>query len=163
MTGARKLQGGLMSNDNCNYDSGSIIGTVFSILILAAIWPYLLAMLGLYIAYMVAVAVLEWMAQHLWVVASILLGVCSIYLSLHYRLLPKAWAWLRQQLKPKAVAVTLSQDEDAPTEIDLEQRKFIPSTNQYCYWCTKKLGIKAWERDDKYYCDECNTKQAASL
>ena len=144
-----------MADDNCNNDSGGIIGTIISILILAAIWPYLLAMLGLYIAFMVAVAVLEWITQHPWIVASILLGVLSVYLILHYRLLPKAWNWVSRQLKPKAVAVTLNQHEIAPTEIDLEQRKFIPSTNLYCYWCTKKLGIKAWKRNGKYYCDKC--------
>ena len=36
--------------------------------------------------------------------------------------------------------------------------KFIPSTNLYCYWCTRKLGLKAWEKQGHYYCEECRRK-----
>jgi hypothetical protein len=98
------------------------------------------------------------MAQNPVIVASILLGVISIYAVFRYRLIPKAWRWFIAQLKPKVVAVDLSQNEVAELAIDLAKRKFIPSTNLYCYWCTKKLGIKAWERSGKYYCDECREK-----
>ena len=36
--------------------------------------------------------------------------------------------------------------------------KFVPTTNLYCYWCTAKLGIKAWERGGRYYCEKCYQK-----
>jgi hypothetical protein len=141
-------------------DSGGIIGSIISILILAAIWPYLLALLGLYIAYLAAVAVLEWVAQNPLIVASIVLGVIALYAIYHYRLIPKAWRRLVKQLQPKAVVVELPQIQTQTlSEMpNLAERKFIPSTNLYCYWCTKKLGIKAWEKNGKYYCDECNEK-----
>jgi hypothetical protein len=62
-------------------------------------------------------------------------------------------------LKPKAVEVHLSQYAVNSELPDLASRKFIPSTNLYCYWCTKKLGIQAWEKNGKYYCDECKARQ----
>jgi hypothetical protein len=149
-----------MSDDN---DSGGIIGTIISLLILAAIWPYLLAAIALYVAYLAALAVLEWMAQNPGTVVCILMGVASIYAVFHYRLIPKAWRALMQRLQTKPVEVELPRLEALESMPNLAERKFIPSTNLYCYWCTKKLGIKAWEKGGKYYCDECNAKQLANL
>jgi hypothetical protein len=143
-------------------DSGGIIGSIISLLILAAIWPYLLALLGFYIAYLAAVAVLEWMAQNPLMVVSILLGIVALHAIYRLKLIRKAWRKLVNQFQPKAVAVELSQDYLAEELPNLAERKFIPSTNLYCYWCTKKLGIKAWESNGKYYCDECNAKQLAN-
>lgn len=140
-------------------DSGGIIGSIISLLILVAIWPYILAAIALYVAYLAAVAVLEWMAQNPLIVAAIVLGVIALYAIYRYRLIPKAWRKLVKQLQPKAVVVELSQVQDIKEMPNLAERKFIPSTNLYCYWCTKKLGIKAWEKTGKYYCDECNAKQ----
>ncbi|QWD83171.1 hypothetical protein ICU98_06970 [Polynucleobacter sp. MWH-P3-07-1] len=160
MTGVLSFPGELMGDydDSNSSGGGSIIGTIISILILAAIWPYLLAILGLYIAYMAALAVLEWMSQNPLTVVLILLGLASSYAIFHYQLIPKAWRWMLTQLKPKAIEVNLGQPELIQSMPDLAESKFIPSTNLYCYWCTKKLGIKAWEKDGKYYCDACNKK-----
>jgi hypothetical protein len=86
----------------------------------------------------------------------------SILAIFHYRLIPKAWRWLYSQIKkefiPKAVQVDLDQVPVKNAIPDLSGRKFIPSTNLYCYWCTKKLGLNAWEKSGKYYCDECKDK-----
>ena len=144
--------------DDGNNGSGGIISTIISILILAAIWPYLMAIVGLYIAYLVAIAILEWIAQNPLTVVFILLGIFCIYAIFHYRLIPKAWRWMIAPLKPKAVEVHISQYVVNSELPDLASRKFIPSTNLYCYWCTKKLGIQAFELEGKYYCDTCNTK-----
>jgi len=144
--------------DDGNNGSGGIISTIISILILAAIWPYLMAIVGLYIAYLAAIAILEWIAQNPLTVVFILLGIFCIYAIFHYRLIPKAWRWMIAPLKPKAVEVHISQYVVNSELPDLASRKFIPSTNLYCYWCTKKLGIQAFELESKYYCDTCNTK-----
>lgn len=152
MTGASSHQGAVMSDDN---DSGGIIGTIISIFILAAIWPYLLALLGIYIAYMVAVAILDWISQN-WILVSVsVLCLLSLYCILRYRLIQKCWKILFQRMNENCI------DGVSVTKIDLsdknyiEGRKFNPSTNLYCYWCTKKLGIKAYEASGKYYCQEC--------
>ena len=145
-------------NNGSGGSGGSIISTIISILILAAIWPYLMAIVGLYIAYLAAIAILEWIAQNPLTVVFILLGIFCIYTIFHYRLIPKAWRWMIAPLKPKAVEVHISQYVVNSELPDLASRKFIPSTNLYCYWCTKKLGIQAFELEGKYYCDTCNTK-----
>ena len=145
--------------DDDNSNSGGIIGSIISILILAAIWPYLLALLGLCIAYLVAVAILGWIAENLWFFVLMVLGALSIYAVLRYRLIAKAWQWIILQFRPKAHEVHLAQNEITESALDLPPRKFIPSTNLYCYWCTKKLGIQAFELNGKYYCASCKAKQ----
>ena len=134
-----------------NNDSGGIIGAIISIVILVAIWPYLLALLGIYLAYLAVLAILAWIAENWLITAAFAMGILSIYSIFRYQLIGKAWRYV------------LSMAQEKPTELLLEnlpERKFIPSTNLYCYWCTKKLGIQAWEKDGKYYCRTCSEKLA---
>ena len=76
-----------------NSNSGGIIGTIISILILAAIWPYLLALLGLWIAYMAVLAILEWIYQNPWLTTAIVLGFIAIWAIFYFGLIPKAESW----------------------------------------------------------------------
>jgi hypothetical protein len=135
-----------MSDDN---DSGGIIETIISVLILAAIWPYLLALLGIYIAYMVALAILAWITENWMLTTVCVAGILAIYFIFKYKLIGKAWKYVFAKAQPKPIEVELG---DLP---NLSERAFIPSTNLYCYWCTKKLGIQAFRVSDKYYCKEC--------
>ena len=148
-------------DDYGNNNSGGIIGSIISVLILIALWPYILALLGIYIAYIVAVAVLEWMSEH-WVLTGLYIaGAMTVYAIFRYRLIPKAWKRALIYFRPKPISVVLSAvnvEENIAEPPNLVERKFIPSTNLYCYWCTKKLGIKAWEKNGKYYCDGCIDK-----
>ena len=132
-----------------NNDSGGIIGTIISVLILAAIWPYLLALLGIYFAYMVALAILAWIADNWILVVGLACGVLAIYCIFRYRLIGKAWSYLFSKVQAKPIKVELN---------DVPERSWVPSTNLYCYWCTRKLGIQAWEKDGKYVCQECHDK-----
>ena len=151
-----------MSDYDEGNGSGGIISTIITILILAAIWPYLLALLAIYIAYLAAIAAIEWMAQHPVTVVLIVMGALTLYVTIYYRLIPKAWQWLvaemRKELKIKTQCTHGEPRKVSDDLPDLSKRAFIPSTNLYCYWCTKKLGINAWEKYGKYYCDECKEK-----
>jgi hypothetical protein len=142
-----------MSDDN---DSGGIIGTIISVLILAAIWPYLLALLGIYIAYMVALAILAWIAENWILTISLIAGILAIYFIFKYKLIGKAWKYVFAKAQTKPIEVAL---RDLP---DLSERKFIPSTNLYCYWCTKKLGLRVWEINGKYFCQDCYENKLGS-
>jgi len=139
-------------------NSGGIIGDIIGLLILAAIWPYILAGIALYLLYLAAVAILGWIVQNPFTVVGILLGAIAFYVVFRYRLIPKAWKALVKQLQSKPTEIDLPQPKIEEEMPNLVERKFIPSTNLYCYWCTKKLGIKAWEKDGKYYCDGCLNK-----
>ncbi|MBT8633411.1 hypothetical protein AOC08_05995 [Polynucleobacter paneuropaeus] len=152
----------MLDYDDCgNNNSGGIIGSIISALILIALWPYILALLGIYIAYILAVAVLGWIAEH-WVLTGLYVGgALGIYAIFYCRLIPKAWKRGLMYFQPKPVSISLSgasAEENVVEPPNLADRKFIPSTNLYCYWCTKKLGINPWEKNSKYYCDECINK-----
>ena len=136
-------------------NSGGIIGDIIGLLILAAIWPYILAGMALYFLYLASVAILEWIAQNPFTVVGILLGTIAFYVIFRYRLIPRAWKALVKQLQRKPTEVDLLHLEIEEEMPKLAERKFLPFTNLYCYWCTKKLGIKAWEKDVKYYCQSC--------
>jgi hypothetical protein len=142
-----------MSDDN---DSGGIIGAIISILILAALWPYLLALLGIYIAYILAVAVLEWIASNWQMVVMIVSSILGTYALIHYKVVQRIWRKIILLFQQKPVEITLEQGPNkAP---DLSSRPFNPTSNLYCYWCTKKLGVQAYKFHDKYYCLECRKK-----
>ena len=132
-----------MSDSN---DSGGIIGAIISALILVAIWPYLLALLGIYIAYMVVLAILAWIAENWMLVAGLVCGALGVYCLFRHQLFSKAWRYAFFKTQAKSIQVELN---------DPSQRNWIPSTNLYCYWCTKKLGLQILERAGKYYCQFC--------
>jgi hypothetical protein len=142
-----------MSDDN---NSGGIIGTIISVLILAAIWPYLLALLVIYIAYMVVLAILAWIAENWILTTGFIAGILAFYFIYKYKLISKAWKYVFAKAQPKAIEVRLN---DLPGSTE---RKFIPSTNLYCYWCTKKLGIRACEMNGKYFCRDCYENKLGS-
>ena len=142
-----------MSDEN---DSGGIIGSIISIIILAVIWPYLLAIFGLYMAYLAVLAIFEWITQNPQIVVLALLGLIVVFSIFYSRLIPKTLNWIVSQLKLRGGEIRMSQNEITKDVSGLVSRKFIPSTNLYCYCCTKKLGIKAWAKDNKFYCDECH-------
>ena len=146
MTGALKRQGDLMSDNN---DSGGFFGAIISALILVAIWPYLLALLGIYIAYMVALAVLAWIAENWILVTGLMCTLLGIYYIFRYGLISKAWKYLFSKTQARPIKLEL---------VDRPERTWVPSTNLYCYWCTRKLGVQAWEKDGKYVCQECHDK-----
>lgn len=132
--------------------SSGIIGTIISALILVAIWPYLMALFGIYIAYIIAIAILEWLATH-WIFSlACTASLLMIYSALHFRLLQRGI----QRFKKSRNAVGANELSVNP---DLRPVSgFIPSSNLYCYWCTKKLGLQAHEYQGKYYCDACIEK-----
>ena len=135
-----------MSDDN---DSGGIFGAIISAFILVAIWPYLLALLGIYIAYMVVLAILAWISENWILVVGWSGGALGVYCLFRYNLINKAWRYIFSKTQVKPIPVELN---------ELPKRGWIPSTNLYCYWCTRKLGMQAWEKDGKYVCQDCHDK-----
>lgn len=135
-----------MSDDG---NSGGSLGAIISTLLLVAIWPYLMALLGIYIAYMLAIAILEWLVANWMISLAFLAGSLMIYITIRERLIQKWFQRLRDPRNPKC---TQRLAGGVPT------RTFIPSSNLYCYWCTKKLGLQAYEYQGKYYCDACYEK-----
>lgn len=132
--------------------SGGIIGTIISALILVAIWPYLMALFGIYIAYIIAMVILEWLATH-WIFSlTCTASLLMVYLVLRFRLIQRGIQRIQQSRNIVGANELSVNPELRPVS------RFIPSTNLYCYWCTKKLGLQAHEYQGKFYCDSCNKK-----
>ena len=142
-----------MSDDN---DSGGIIGAIISIFILAALWPYLLALLGIYIVYMIAVAILEWIASNWQIVVMIVGSILGAYVLIRYKVVQLIWRKAILLFKEKPVEIALGREENKL--LVPGSRTFNPTTNLYCYWCARKLGINGFLLNGKYYCDCCNKK-----
>ena len=146
-----------MSDDD---RSSGIIGSLISLVLLVVLWPYILAAFGLVIVYLLLVALLDWVNTHFLVTLLWVGGVLGIYLIFKLHLIGRSIRWAsnrfhRSQAKKEWTAIDELIEEEGPCE---SPRKFIPSTNLYCYWCTKKLGAKSWEKDGKYYCQHCYEK-----
>jgi hypothetical protein len=146
-----------MSDDD---RSSGMIGSLISLVLLIVLWPYILAAFGLFIAYLLLAALLDWVGSHFLMTALWVAGVLGVYLIFKLHLIGRAIRWIanrfhRCQVKKEWTAVDELIEEESTNP---ESRKFIPSTNLYCYWCTKKLGVKSWEKDGKYYCQSCYEK-----
>ena len=115
-----------MSDEN---DSGGIIGTIISIFILAAIWPYLLALLGIYIAYILAVAILEWIAQNWLIVGMIIGGVLALYCIIRFKVAQGLWRRMTLSIRQKPVEVILGGEFQG--SVNSTARQFEPSTSLY--------------------------------
>lgn len=142
-----------MSDD----DRSSLLGSIISLVLLVILWPYILAAIYLFITYLMLVALFNWVMDNLPLVLSFMAGILLIYLVIRLQLIPKAYRLIIKKLDSKARQVNFSKELPLSAE-----RHFSPSTNLYCYYCTKKLGIQAYELKGHYFCDECYKSQLKS-
>jgi len=137
-----------------DYDNSSgCFGSIVSLLLLAFLWPYIIAVLTIYLAYLLFLEVIAWLALH-WVLVSICLAaVLALYLAIRFKLVSHLSSWI---LTRKVRASFEPAQLPASSRVLLgDERIFTPSSDLYCYWCTKKLGLQSWERAGKYYCQDC--------
>lgn len=154
MTGAFKYQESIMSDEMDENGPDSLLGTIIKALILVAIWPCLLVVLGIFMAYLLGSVALSWIGAHWLLTLEVLFGIVVIYGVFRRSLIPKVW-----KLVFGKVHVTPA-DNKVASILDFPERKFIPSTNLYCYQCIKKLSIQSFEIAGKYYCKDCSEKTA---
>ena len=137
-----------------DYDQSSgCLGSIISAVLLIFLWPYIVAVIGIYLAYLVLLEVTAWLASNWLWVGGFLCVAFVLYLAIHLRLIAHIFSWVSsKQLRSSFKKV------EFPLEISpiaSGDRTFTPSTDLYCYWCTKKLGLQSWERSGKYYCHSC--------
>jgi len=63
MTGAFKYQESIMSDEMEESSPDSLLGTIIKVLILKAIWPYLLALPAILIAFLLGLVALAWIEK----------------------------------------------------------------------------------------------------
>jgi len=149
MTGA-----GVRMSDRDGY---GCLGSIISLLLLAILWPYIIAAIGIYIAFLVLVEILAWIASNWIVLSAWLMFFLGLYLVAKYKLPSRAFARIAFK-REKASFNTINwpaAPQSAPEDLTRAPSIFTPTTNLYCYWCTKKLGLQSWERSGKHYCQSC--------
>ena len=146
-----------MSDDD---NSSGIIGGLISLILLVVLWPYILAAIGLYFAYLLILGILNWIAVNKLLTISIIAGVIFIYIVIRQHLLGRSFKWAVDRARANRVKASFTQVGLSPPQppAKFEEIGFIPSSNLYCYWCTKKLGIQSWERSGRFYCHDCYEK-----
>ena len=152
MTGVFKYQESIMSDEMEESSHDSLLGAIIKALILVAIWPYLLVLLGIFIAYLLGLVALAWIEKNWLFTLEFSVGVVVIYGLYRCHLIVKVWEFVfgKVQVTPT--------DNKVENISNLSERKFIPSTNLYCYSCIKKLGIQSFEINHHFYCKDCSKK-----
>ena len=140
-----------------NRDGYGCLGSIISLLLLAVLWPYIVAAIAIYFAYLLLLELIAWIALNWVLVSACLLAVLAFYLAIRFKLATRVYAYLlarRARASFESIELQMSAtviQEGLPENSSI----FTPSTNLYCYWCTKKLGLQSWERSGKYYCQSC--------
>jgi hypothetical protein len=152
MTGAFKYQESIMSDEMEESSPDSLLGTIIKVLILKAIWPYLLALPAILIAFLIGSVVLAWIEKNWLFTLEFSVGVVVIYGLYRCHLIVKVWEFVfgKVQVTPT--------DNKVENISNLSERKFIPSSNLYCFLCIKKLGIQSFEINHHFYCKDCSKK-----
>ncbi len=135
MTGAFKYQESIMLDDIDENGPDSLVGTIIKALILVAIWPSLLVLLGIFMAYLLGLVALSWIGEHWLFILEVLVGIVVIYGVYRRSLIPKAWKLVLGKVH------VIPADNKVASILDFPERKFIPSMNLYCYQCIKKLSM----------------------
>ncbi len=152
MTGVFKCQESIMSDDMDENSPDSLLGAIIKALILVAIWPYLLVLLGIFIAYLLGLAALAWIEKNWLFTLEFSVGVAVIYGLYRCHLIVKVWEFVFGKVQVTPTGNIVEKISDFP------QRKFIPSSNLYCFLCIKKLGIQSFEINHQFYCKDCSIK-----
>jgi len=121
-----------------SYENGSGGGGCLSALLTLLLLPYIIAIYGYALLAIMVILIIEWLQEHIQTILLYGLPVLTAVVLIKTGLVSK----LYQRVMAKRLKV----------------RVFTPSTNLYCYWCTRKLGLQSWERHGKYYCQDCYEK-----
>jgi hypothetical protein len=124
---------------------------MFRLLLAILFWPFIVWFYAVIISILAVMFILT--AEFIQAALPYLVGGFLLFYSCY--LLFKLWNWRcykrnKQLNGPHRILKEMTKGRAA--------EKFVPSTNLYCYWCTTKLGIKAWERGGHYYCQKCYKK-----
>ena len=142
-----------MADDDEN--SSGLFGTILSLILLAILWPYILAALGIYIAYLLLLELLHWILANYLLTIGLIATLIGFYIIIKLKFISHAAHWCWEKIKPNDQEIL----KDNKEPLIPMQRKFIPSTNLYCYLCTKKLGVQEFELNGKYFCKSCYDKE----
>jgi len=132
-------------------------GGCLSAMLTLILLPYILVIYGYVLLAFLAIWIFEWIQANIFTILLYIAPISLLYFALRKGLVTKVIASIKDKKVKSQYQPCEFKDEDLPH--DVAPKSFIPSTNLYCYWCTRKLGLQSWERGGKYYCQECYEKR----
>jgi len=140
-------------------DDSSNSGGCLSSLITLLLLPYIIIFYGYALLALVALMVLEWIKENILSIlvyaAPVAALIVIIKLGIPQAIYRSIRGWISRPLKEVVPDV---QNEVAFTPSIDTLRSFSPSSNLYCYWCTRKLGLQSYQFKGHYYCQSCYEK-----
>lgn len=139
-----------------SYEDGSNSGGCISGLLTILLLPYIIVFYGYALLAIIVLIVLEWIKENLFTILVYSIPLLLLVAILKFRLIGNLYKWIKQK---RLRASYLLREFQEPHLSQLDEsgnpRTFMPSTNLYCYWCTRKLGLQSWEKNGKYFCQNC--------
>ena len=140
-------------------DDGSNSGGCLSGLITLLLLPYIIIFYGYALLALIALMILEWIKENILTILAYTAPVITLYIVIKLGIpqgIYRAFrAWMRKQPR-EAIPDVLNETTFTPSMDTL--RSFTPSSNLYCYWCTRKLGLQSYQFKGHYYCQSCSEK-----
>ena len=143
-----------MSCDD-NSNSGGCLSSLITLLLL----PYIIIFYGYALLLLVALMILEWIKENILTILAYTTPVIALIVLIKLGIPQGVYrafkAWIPKQRK-EAVPDVQNGTTFTPSIDTL--RSFSPSSNLYCYWCTRKLGLQSFKFKGRYYCQSCYEK-----
>ena len=145
------------------YEDGSSGGGCLSALLTLLLLPYILVIYGYALLVIMVILIIEWLQENIQTIMLYGIPVLMMMVLIKTGLISELYQWIRAyRLNTERSDTKGSRDLPRTGLFNANTtgrpRAFAPSTNLYCYWCTRKLGLQSWERQGKYYCKDCYEK-----
>ena len=142
-----------MSCEDSN--SGGCLSGLITLLLL----PYIIIFYGYALLALVAFMILEWIKENIATILLYTLPVIALFVIIKLGIPGTVYRFLKSSIsKPPQEVEPVIQNVAAFTPSSDTLRSFTPSSNLYCYWCTRKLGLQSYQFKGHYYCQSCYEK-----
>ena len=140
-------------------DDGSNSGGCLSGLITLLLLPYIIIFYGYALLALIALMILEWIKENLLTILAYTAPVIALYIVIKLGIPQRIYRTIKASMRkrPEEAVLDVQNEMTFTPSIDT-LRSFSPSTNLYCYWCTRKLGLQSFKFKGRYYCQSCYEK-----
>ena len=140
-------------------DDGSNSGGCLSSLITLFLLPYIIIFYGYALLALMALMILEWIKENILLILLYSAPVVALIVIIKFGIPQAVYRSIRGWITklPKEFEPEIQNNAAFTPSIDT-LRSFSPSTNLYCYWCTRKLGLQSFQFKGRYYCQSCHEK-----
>lgn len=138
-----------------NSNSGGCLSSLFALLLL----PYIIIFYGYALLLLVALMILEWIKENILTILAYAAPVIALFIVIKLGIPQGIYRVIKDSIlkQPKEDVLDVQNETTFSPSVDT-LRSFSPSSNLYCYWCTRKLGLQSYKFKGRYYCQSCYEK-----